>query len=219
MRTREHFDVELQTLHTQLLDLGRLTTTATGRALEALSRQDADLARHVMAEDRLVNGAQHQLEAHAINLIATQQPVARDMRRIIATITIGAELERIADYAKGIARLFLGEPGAPPLVAPAELLHLGESAQAVLNHTITALANSDEFAARTIGSDEEAIDANYRRVKQLLAALIAADSTAAVRNADLLFIAHNFERMGDRATNIAERIVYVSSGATVDLNP
>jgi phosphate transport system protein len=205
MRTRQHYDEELQALHHQLSDMGSLALTAVERALAALADQ--------------VDQVERDLHGHAVTLIATQQPVARDLRIILAAIAVASELERIADYAKGIAKLVIGPAGAAPLEAPPELLHLGASAQAMLGHTLGALADLNEGAARALFAEEEQIDRVYKPLKVKLAASLAGSAVGPARAADLLFIAHNLERIADRSTNIAERIVYYTSGEQVALNP
>jgi phosphate transport system protein len=219
MQIREHFDTELGDLHTQVRKLGGLVREAVAKALVALRNQDDDLAEHVCADDRLINAAQQEIEAHAVNLIATQQPVARDLRRILAAIMIGAELERVADYAKGIARLVIGRLGEPPLIAPADLIELGAAAQSMLDRSIEALATLDPIAARALGPADDEVDALYNRVKLRLSAQLSASPAGAARAADLLFIAHDLERIADRSTNMAERTIFIASGDLVELNP
>lgn len=218
MRTREHYDAELATLQHQLHDLGVLAVTAIDRALDALTRQDHALARQVAEDDALIDRAQHLLDEHAISLIALQQPVARDLRRILATIAISSELERIADYGKGIARLVIGGDGASPLEAPSDLLRLGAMARASLDHALAAADAHDAAAARTLAIEDEQIDKLYKTLKARLAADLSTAPNPA-RAADLLFVAHNLERIADRATNVAERVVYWASAEVVALNP
>lgn len=218
MRTREHYDAELAALNHQLHDLGVLAATAIDRALDALARQDHALARQVVDDDALIDRAQHLLEDHAVSLIALQQPVARDLRRILAAIAISSELERIADYGKGISKLVIGAEGAHPLEASAELLRLGAMSRACLDHALAAADRHDGQAARALAVEDDQIDRLYRQVKAHLAADLAASPDPA-RTADMLFIAHNLERIADRATNVAERVVYWTSAETVALNP
>lgn len=219
MRVRQQYDDELLALHHQLTDMGSLALAAVGRALDALAHQDRELARQVIADDGQVDQRERELHAHAVTLIATQQPVARDLRIILAAIAVASELERIADYAKGIAKLVIGASDVAPLEAPQELLHLGASAQAMLGHTLAALADLNEGAARALFAEEEQIDRVYKPLKARLAASLASSALGPARAADLLFIAHNLERIADRSTNIAERIVYYTSGEQVALNP
>ncbi len=219
MSARQHYDDALVALHHQLNDLGTFAATAVDRALEALSRQDVELARQIISDDRYTDEAEHNLQSHAVTLIATQQPVARDLRNIIAAIAIAGELERIADYGKAIAKLVIGPEGAAPLDPPADLLNLGAAAQAILAHTLRALAAIDEGAARALFVEEERIDLIYKPLKAGLADSLATSAVGAARAADMLFVAHNLERIADRATNIAERIIYYTSGQIVELNP
>lgn len=219
MRVRQHYDEGLLALHQQLSELGALAATAVGRALDALAHQNLELARQVIADDKQADKAELQLQSRAVTLIATQQPVARDLRSILSAIAVANELERIADYAKGIAKLVVGSDGAPPLQASEELLRLGAAAHAMLGHTLTALATLDEDAARALLTEEEQIDHIYKPLKRGLAAGLAESPVGPARAADLLFIAHNLERIADRSTNIAERIIFYASGENVQLNP
>jgi phosphate transport system protein len=219
MHMREHYEIELSDLHAQIRTLGGLVREAVAKALVALRDQDDDLAEHVSTSDRLINAAQQEIETHAVNLVATQQPVARDLRRILASIMIGAELERIADYAKGISRLVIGHLGAPPLTASAELMELGAAAQGMLDRALEALANLDVVAARALGPADDEVDALYSRVKLRLATQLSTNPAGAARAADLLFVAHNLERIADRSTNVAERTIFIASGEHVELNP
>jgi phosphate transport system protein len=218
MHTREHYDADLANLHQQLHDLGVMSTTAVARALDALARHDHTLAQQIRGDDALIDQAQHRLEERAVSLIALQQPVARDLRRIIAAIAISSELERIADYAKGIARLVMGPAGARPITASADLLRVGAMAQASLTHVLAAVAANDESAARALAIEEAQIDQLYKQLKAQLAANLASSNDPA-RDADLLFVAQNIERIADRATNVAERVVYWASAQTIMLNP
>lgn len=218
MRPRQHYDDSLAALHHQLTELGALAANAVARSLNALANQDTALAHQIIADDTLIDAAERELQTHAVALIATQQPVARDLRSIIAAIGVGAELERIADYAKSIAKIIVGPEGAAPLEAPADLLQLGAAARAILDHALAALAAMDEAAAQALISEEEQIDRRYRLVKPQLAAALAESPLGPARAADLLFIAYSLERIADRATNIAERIIYHASGETVKLN-
>lgn len=219
MRIRQHYDEELQALHRQLNEFGDIAVAAVNQALEALRRQDVNLARTIVASDVRANETQHRLDAHAVMLIATQQPVARDLRKIMAAISVGSELERIADYAKGIARFVVGADGAPPLEPPAALLALGDAAAAVLTHAIAALRTLDAEAARGINGEEDQVDRLYEQALASIAEVLATHPGGAKRAADLLFIAHDCERIADRSTNIAEQIIYYVSGETVKLNP
>lgn len=215
MRPREHFDHELDALRKQVVDMGRAVSVALERAISALEQGDAELAKAVVAGDAALNAAKDSIEQQAINLIATQQPVARDLRRIVAAIAMSYELERIADYAKSTAKMVIGspDPNRGALAAPAELVTLGKTARANLDRTLAALANGGADAIKDIIAHEDEIDHEYKQLKRDLVAKLTPPETA-----DLLFIAHNFERVSDRALNMAEKIIFIASGDQVELN-
>ncbi|MBP1465103.1 phosphate signaling complex protein PhoU [Candidatus Chloroploca sp. M-50] len=218
MRVRDHFDAELASLRHQVQDLGVQTNIAIERALTALTNQDRELAQEVQQDDRLINTAQRALEDHAIALVALQQPVARDLRSILSIIAIGSELERIGDYAKGIARMVLGGEEAEPLEPPADLMQLATMVQGVFGRALDVISNGDFAAAQALAAEEAEVDLLYRQVKHTLAHSLASHPNPA-RAADFLLIAHKLERIGDRSTNIAERVVYWLNAQVVELNP
>jgi len=219
MRAREHFDTELAELQTSLRDLGLNVAQAVARTIEALTAADRELAALIMADDTQINQAQYAIEARAAFLIATQQPVAGDMRRLLSAITIAGELERIADYAKRIAKLTLIHNGTPPLQATPELIDLADAARSILGGALAAIAGLEPAAARRVGAADDHVDALYRTTRRALIAQLATTPADAERIVDLLTIAHTCERIADRATNIAERVIYSLSGEVVELNP
>lgn len=215
MRPREHFDQELDALRKQVLDFGNAVVGALDRAITALEKGDVELAQAVVAGDAAFNEAKDAIEQHAVNLIATQQPVARDLRRIVAAMAISYELERIADYAKSTAKMVAGspDPNRGALHAPPDLVALGRVARANLERTLAALGNGNPDAIKEIILNEDEVDHEYKRLKRALVSQLTPPEIA-----DLLFIAHNFERVSDRALNMAEKMIFVSSGNQVELN-
>ncbi|MGQ9483210.1 phosphate signaling complex protein PhoU [Chloroflexus sp.] len=215
MRPREHFDQELDALRKQVLDFGNAVVGALDRAITALEKGDVELAQAVVAGDVAFSEARDAIEQHAVNLIATQQPVARDLRRIVAAMAISYELERIADYAKSTAKMVAGssDPNRGSLHAPPDLVALGRVARTNLERTLAALGNGNPDAIKEIILNEDEIDHEYKRLKRALVAQLTPPEIA-----DLLFIAHNFERVSDRALNMTEKMIFVSSGNQVELN-
>ncbi|NTV65913.1 MAG: phosphate transport system regulatory protein PhoU, partial [Oscillochloris sp.] len=136
-----------------------------------------------------------------------------------SSIMIGSDLERIADHAKSIARLVIGRLGEPPLTPGGDLIELGTAAQRMLDRALESLAGLDPIAARELGPADDEVDALYARVKKRIASQLVASPANAARIADLLFVAHNLERIADRSTNVAERTIYIASGELVELNP
>lgn len=218
MRVRTHYDDELAAIRRDLHALSDMVLTAVGRAVTALARQDRELAMQIVADDREIDRAQHLLEDRAITLIALQQPVARDLRNLLVAITTATELERIGDYAKGVAKLVAGPEGSIALDPPADLLQLGYAVHTVLGHALAALDATDQVGALAVADEEVQIDRQYRQVKADLALALATHAKPE-RAVDLLFIAYYFERIADRATNVSERVVYGASAAVVALNP
>lgn len=219
MHPREHYTQQLEALHAELRALGQLVVAAITWSLGALNRQDITVAQRVVADDRDIDHAQYTLEEHAIGVIATQQPVAGDLRRLIATIEIASELERIADYAKSIARIVIREAERPPLEPPAGLAEMADRALTMLNEALEAFIRQDVESARRLGAADDQVDMLQKQVRAELIEHLQHEPANAIWLADLLAVAHTLERIADRTTNIAERIVFMVSGAQIELNP
>ena len=152
-------------------------------------------------------------------MIATQQPVARDLRRLIAAIAIASELERIRDYAKSIAKIVIRDVEQPPLEPPIESCRWPSWALAMLNEALEMFIQQDVHRARQLDAADDQVDALDRQVRGELIDRLQHDPAKASQFADLLAVTHNLERIADRTTNIAERVVFMVSGAQVELNP
>jgi phosphate transport system protein len=218
MRSREHFTHQLEALHTELYTLGELVVVAITRAVDALTIQDVTAARSIVGDDQRIDRAQYALEEQAVAIIATQQPVASDLRRLIAVIAIASELERIADYAKGMAKLTIRDAERPQVPIPDGLMQMAKQARAMLTSALAAFIQQDATAARRLGAADDRVDALNKRVESELLDLLRHSPASTERVADLLFVAHNLERIADRTTNIAERVVYMVHGDVVALN-
>src|SRR5262245_11018444 len=219
MHPREHYPQQLEALHAELRALGQLVVAAIGWSLDALNRQDAVVAQRVVGDDHDIDRAQYTLEEHAITVIATQQPVAGDLRQLIATVETAAELERIADYAKSIAKIVIRAADQPPLQAPAGIAQMADRGLAMLNQALEAFIRQDGDAAQQLAAADDQVDALHKQVRAELIDRLQHESASVDRLADLLTVAHNLERIADRTTNIAERVVSRVSGAQVELNP
>ncbi|NTU78499.1 MAG: phosphate signaling complex protein PhoU [Chloroflexales bacterium] len=219
MGTREHFAHELGTVRADLIALGQMTATALAHAVAALERREQGWAQRVIAGDAPINAAAQRLEAHALQLIATQQPVATDLRRLIAAIKIGSELERIADYAKGIARIVVRHAAQLPPALPPDLLALSKQALAMLDAALAAFAAQDAAAARALSAADDVADALHAQAEAALLEQMQGDPAAVPWGVGLLLVAHHLERVADRATNLAERVVFLAAGEVVELNP
>jgi phosphate transport system protein len=216
--SRKTFDQELQRLQDGVLALGSTVENAITDSVESLKRKDTEASRRIIAQDRLVNEHRFELEADALALIATQQPMARDLRTIAAVLDIASELERIGDYAKGIARinLMIGEqPFIKPLV---DLPAMAAKARDMLHDSLQAFARADAAMARAIPERDTDVDALYNQVYRELLMLIMADPSRIDQATYLLWAAHNLERAADRVTNICERVVFTVSGEMMEMD-
>lgn len=215
---RETFDRELQRLQDEVLVLGSMVENAITESVEMLKRRDFEGSRRLIAEDRLINEKRFAIEADALVLIATQQPMASDLRILAAILALAMELERIGDYAKGIARINL-MIGEGPLIKPLiDIPRMAEKARSMLHRALDAFIQQDVALARAIPAEDDEVDALYNQVYRELMTFIMADP----RNIDqanyLLWAAHNLERAADRVTNICERVIFTVTGKLAEMD-
>jgi len=215
---RVAYRLELQNLHDQVLLLGSMVDKAVGRAMESLNRRDFELARSVIAEDAVVNRKRFQIEEQAIHLIATQQPMASDLRAIIAILSIVVDLERIGDYAVGIAKITLMHGDRPLLKPLVDLPRMADKSRDMLARALDAFVVLDTQAAERIANEDDEVDALYDQVYHELLDYMIADPQTTDRATWLLWVAHNLERIADRVTNICERVIYKATGEMVEIN-
>ena len=217
-QTRALFERHLTDLRASVVDLGSRTEQAIRWAMDSLRRRDLNLARVVVEGDKEINRSRWEIEEHAANLIATQQPMASDLRTIIATIHIVTDLERIADHAEGIARisLNLGEQALPGTLG-----HLNEMAERgidMMHRSITAFIDRDLELARAVCLDDDQLDALYdANYAEVIGRMLMEPNMAKVLTYQL-WTAHNLERIGDRSTNICERVIYLVTGHIEEVN-
>jgi phosphate transport system protein len=215
---RESLDRKLQGLIDQVLVLGSMVENALTESVEGLKEKDIEGSRRLVADDGLINERRFEVEAGALALIATQQPMARDLRTIAAVLDIASELERIGDYAKGIARINL-MIGAQPFIKPlVDLPAMASRAREMLHLSLEAFVRGDADLARSIPGRDDEVDALYNQVYRELLTLIMADPSRIDQANHLLWAAHNLERAADRVTNICERVIFTVSGELVELD-
>jgi phosphate transport system protein len=215
---RESFDQELQRLQDAVLALGSRVESAIVDSVKSLKERDSEASKHIIAQDRLINEKRFELEADALALIATQQPMARDLRVIAAVLDITSELERIGDYAKGIARIHLmigGQPFIKPLI---HLPAMADKATEMLHDSLEAFARGDATLARAIPEKDDEVDALYNQVYRELLDLIIENASRIDQANYLLWAAHNLERSADRVTNICERVIFTVTGEMVEMD-
>jgi phosphate transport system protein len=217
--TRETFDRELQHLQDEVLVLGSLVEQAIVESVELLKRRDTDGARRLIAEDkRVINEKRFAIESEALTLIATQQPMAGDLRVIAAVIEIAHELERMGDYAKGIAKINLMMGDAPLLKPLIDVPRMAEKARNMLHRALEAFVRRDVDLARAIPQEDDEVDALYNQVYRELLTLMMANPRDIDRATYLLWVAHNLERTADRVANICERVIFMVTGELVEMD-
>ena len=216
--TRIVLDQSLRALQEEVLALGNIVDEQLGASVDALKQLDMDAAHRVIQNDLEVNQQRYAIESHAIQLIATQQPMAHDLRTVVAVIIIAQELERMGDYAEGIAKIVLNHSDQPLLKPLIDIPRMAERGQAMLRRSLIAFRDKDVEAARAIANEDDEIDALYNQVYRELLTYMMQDPRTFDRATWLLWAAHNLERFADRVTNICERIVYEVTGEMQEIN-
>jgi phosphate transport system protein len=215
---RETFDRQLLKLQDEMLILGSMVEQAVLQSVEALRQRDFSASRMIYAEDQKINEKRYRIEQEVLTLMATQQPMARDLRFLAAILEIITELERIGDYAKGIAKinLLLAEQD---LVIPVDNhQRMAELGLGMLHRALTAFVNRDIAAAHAIPGEDDQVDELYNRILREIMQQMIADPTVIDRANYLVWAAHNLERLADRVTNICERIVFVVTGEMLEFD-
>lgn len=217
---REHYAQQLAGLRDDLLRLGSMVEHALNKAMQSLETWDIVTAAQIINDDSYINNAQHAAEERAIALIATQQPVAGDLRLLANVAAIAIELERIGDYACTIARRIRRAAQRPVLIPPPPALYeMAALAQTMLHTSLDAFLHHDVNLARSLQRDDERVDAFEDSLRMEFTAIAQADSQKVGAVIDLLEVVHTLERVADRATNIGERVIYMATCRTEELNP
>ncbi len=216
---RETFERQLQMLLDQVLVLGSMVEQAVLDSLDALKRRDVAAARRIYEADLQINEKRYSIESGCITLIATQQPMARDVRFLAAILEIITELERIGDYAKGICKItqLISEEEIDPVLIY-NLQQMANLGLDMLRRSLDAFVVGDATVAREIPMEDAKVDILYNQMYHKLMEQMAADITTIDRANHIMWAAHNLERMSDRVTNICERIVYVATGEMKELD-
>lgn len=216
--TRDLFNAELRQIQDDVLALGSMAEKAIMDAMEALRDGDADWSRKLISDDQRINSKRFAIEDRAIFVIASQQPMATDLRALASVLYIITDLERIADHAEGIARinLLMGEEPLPRKLSyvPA----MADRAVAMLRNSLKAYIDHDVDAARQICDADDEVDRLQDSVYDECIQAMINDPSSVQRNTYLIWAAHNMERIADRCTNICERVVYTATGHMDELN-
>jgi len=216
--TRDLFNAELRQLQDDVLTLGSMTEKAILDAMESLRDGDAEWSRRIIADDAKINRKRFEIEDRAIAVVATQQPMATDLRALVSVLYIITDLERIADHAEGVARInTMMEP--EPL--PRKLGYIpamADRAVAMLRDSLKAYIDLDVDAAREICHADDEVDRLQDSVYEEAFRAMVSDPSTIQRNTYLLWTAHNLERIADRCTNICERVIFTVTGHMDELN-
>ena len=218
MRVRAGLDLQLKMLEDDVMVLGGMVEKSIARALDALSRRDLAASEQVVREDDYIDSKRFEIEEKCIDIIATQQPMAGDLRAVVTILHVIVELERMGDYAEGIAKISLlmgNEPTLKPLI---DIPRMAEKATTMLHRSLDALVNRDTVTALQVCGQDDDVDALYDQVYRELLLFMIEDPKVIQRATYLLWVAHDVERIADRATNIAERVVYLVTGKMEEIN-
>ncbi|MDA0676419.1 MAG: phosphate signaling complex protein PhoU [Chloroflexi bacterium] len=218
---RAEFDRDLSQLEAEIILMGGLVESAIISAVEALSERDLVKSKRVVEQDDRIDRKENEVEAAAIELIRREAPIASDLRRIMATLFVASELERIGDYAEGIAKISLTMGTEPPLKKLIDIPRMADIALDMLKKSLEAFVEKDRKVAmelaRSLGPADDEVDVLYDTVQTDLIELMKVTTENIERATHLLWAAHNLERVADRATNIAERAIYLVSGESVNV--
>ncbi|MBS4208388.1 phosphate signaling complex protein PhoU [Bacillus sp. FJAT-50079] len=218
MIVRGQFEEQLKELHQHLLTMGMLVEEAVHHAVKSLVDKDEELANTVVAKDKAINDVELEIEKRCLTLIALQQPVGSDLRRIATTLKVSTDLERMADHAVSIGKTTLklkNETYAKPLI---DIPKMGELVKKMVHDVLSAYIDMDKEAAIMVAKQDDVIDAYYKSIFTELIDLMKNDQASINQATHLLLVAQFLERIGDYVTNICESIVYMSTGKMIELN-
>ena len=215
---RATLDRQINQLQEEVLLLGSMVEQALLNAEDALKRRDIPTAKRIFKDDVLVNEKRYALENAIIIIIATQQPMAHDLRLLASVLEVIVELERIGDYAKGISKVVmqLGDSDIP--VPIREFGQMAEKSASMLHRALGAFVNEDAALAREIVAEDNAVDELYNKAYHAIVASMIANPEIIDQANLLMWVAHNLERSADRVTNICERTVYIATGELYELD-
>ena len=214
--TMKRFDEELAALDSSLSEMGGLAEVQLADALKALRERDSELAERVIRSDRRVDELEHGVQDQVVRMLALRQPMANDLRQIVTSLKMSVALERIADYAKNIAKRSLQlTPAQVPQRAVSGVERLGRVVQTLLRDVLDALASSDAAKARAVWERDVEVDDTYNGLMRELITYMMEDPRTIGGCTQLMFMAKNIERLGDHTTNIAELLIYRASGIQV----
>ena len=210
-----HFDKSLDQLNRKIIEMGTIAETMIGRAVQALADRQVEMTDEVFALENRINHMQIEIDEDALRLLATQQPVAADLRFLVAAMKINGELERIGDQAVNVCestRLLLQQPPLKPLVI---LPMMAETAQKMVRESLNAFVSRDPVLAKAVILEDDHVDNFKDQIFRELLTYMMSEPSTIPRAMSLVLISRNLERIGDQATNIAEEVIYMVEGKDV----
>ena len=214
---RKTFETEIQQLKDEMLVLGSMVEQQILGSVEALKKRDLEASHRIQAVDDQVNAKRYAIEEQVMIVIATQQPMAHDLRLLASILEVSGELERMGDYAKGIATVNI-RMGEQPLLKPLiDIPRMAQKGSDMLHRALTAFVNEDVATARSIPAEDDEVDELYTQIYHELMMFVIQDPKTIERANWLLWVAHNLERLADRVSNICERTIFTATGELKEL--
>ena len=216
--TREVYHKALKDLQDEVLKMGEMVADAIRKTVEALRKKDINTSKEIIKNDLLINKKRFDIEEQCISLIATQQPMGVDLRVLTSILSIITDLERMGDHAEGIAKITLligDEPLVKPLIDIPRMADIGLS---MLDKCLKAFVDRDAEAARLVCNEDDQVDALHDQIYRELLLLMIQDPKISHQATYLTWVSHNLERIADRVTNIAERVVFMVTGKMEEMN-
>ena len=210
-----HFHDELSQLKVRLLTMSSEAETAVRGAVEALLQRDADKARQVIAGDRVIDGMEIEIEEQCVNLLALQQPMAKDLRMLMSAMKIANDLERVGDHAVNIAQSADRLAASRPITPEPEIVEMARLARAMLSDALDAFVRGDAVGGRAVCAQDDKVDALNRSMFRILLTHMMEDPHAIGAGMELLLVSRNLERIADLATNIGEDVVFLVEGKSI----
>lgn len=217
--TRTLLDRDISIIRNDILRLGSLVEDQIRRAVQALRERNVNLGQYVVDSDGLVNELRYKIESECLSVIARQQPTATDLRVIVAASHMAAELERMADHASGIGEIVVRMGGEPPVKPLIDIPRMSDIVCGMTHGALDAFVAMDAGRAREVVARDDEVDQLYTQVLRELITYMMADDRLIPRATYLLWVAHNLERIGDRATNVCERVIFAATGELADYKP
>jgi phosphate transport system protein len=214
---RKTFESEIKQVKDEVLVVGSMVEQAIVESVDALKKRDIQAAKRIFDADQLINRKRFEIESQLMVMIATQQPMAHDLRVLASILEINSELERMGDYAKGICNINIRMGDSSLLKPLIDIPRMAAKGADMLHRALTAFINEDIETARKIPAEDDEVDGLYNQVYRELMTIILGDASTIERASWLLWVAHNLERFADRVTNICERTVFVVTGELTEI--